>query len=156
MISYNKIFKALLILSLSVGGLNFINLKENNYIYAQNKTIYQNEDKKEEKGSKKNKDKVKKQDDQDNDCESYETDLNTQNMQAEDGNEKKMTILFTFDSDETGCQYVVFQDPDNDEGEVFASRYDDKGQLIPIESEAEWEMVEEVINTFVEDEENAD
>ena len=71
-------------------------------------------------------------------------------------NEKKMTILFTFDSDETGCQYVVFQDPDNDEGEVFASRYDDKGQLIPIESEAEWEMVEEVINTFVEDEENAD
>ena len=46
-----------------------------------------------------------------------------------------------------------FQDPDNDEGEVFASRYDDKGQLIPIESEAEWEMVEEVINTFVEDEE---
>ena len=88
MISYNKIFKDLLILSLSVGGLNFINLKENNYIYAQNKTIYQNEDKKEEKGSKKNKDKVKKQDDQDNDCESYETDLNTQNMQAEDGNEK--------------------------------------------------------------------
>ena len=156
MISYNKIFKALLILSLSVGGLNFINLKENNYIYAQNKTIYQNEDKKEEKGSKKNKDKVKKQDNQDNDCESYETDLNTQNMQAEDGNEKKMTILFTFDSDETGCQYVVFQDPDNDEGEVFASRYDDKGQLIPIESDAEWEMVEEVINTFVEDEENAD
>ena len=61
LISYNKIFKALLILSLSVGGLNFINLKENNYIYAQNKTIYQNEDKKEEKGSKKNKDKVKKQ-----------------------------------------------------------------------------------------------
>ena len=43
MISYNKIFKALLILSLSVGGLNFINLKENNYIYAQNKNIYQNE-----------------------------------------------------------------------------------------------------------------
>ena len=39
---------------------------------------------------------------------------------------------------------------------MFASRYDDKGQLIPIESEAEWEMVEEVINTFVEDEENAD
>ena len=35
---------------MSVGGLNFINLKENNYIYAQNKTIYQNEDKKEEKG----------------------------------------------------------------------------------------------------------
>ena len=83
-------------------------------------------------------------------------DSNSLYVYDEDGNEKKMTILFTFDSDETGCQYVVFQDPDNDEGEVFASRYDDKGQLIPIESEAEWEMVEEVINTFVEDEENAD
>lgn len=83
-------------------------------------------------------------------------DSNSLYVYDEDGNEKKMTILFTFDSDETGCQYVVFQDPDNDEGEVFASRYDDNGQLIPIESEAEWEMVEEVINTFVEDEENAD
>ena len=55
-------------------------------------------------------------------------DSNSLYVYDEDGNEKKMTILFTFDSDETGCQYVVFQDPDNDE----------------------------VINTFVEDEENAD
>ena len=83
-------------------------------------------------------------------------DSNSLYVYDEDRKEKKMTILFTFDSDETGCQYVVFQDPENDESEVFASRYDDKGQLIPIETEAEWEMVEEVINTFVEDEENAD
>ena len=54
-------------------------------------------------------------------------DSNSLYVYDEDGNEKKMTILFTFDSDETGCQYVVFQDPDNDEDEVFASRYDDKG-----------------------------
>ena len=33
--------------------------------------------------------------------------------------------------------------------------YDDKGNLFPIESDEEWSMVEEVINTFVEDEENA-
>ena len=32
---------------------------------------------------------------------------------------KKMTILFTFDSDETGCQYVVFQDPDLDEAKYM-------------------------------------
>ena len=50
-------------------------------------------------------------------------DSNSLYVYDEDGNEKKMTILFTFDSDETGCQYVVFQDPDNDEGEVFASHY---------------------------------
>lgn len=40
-------------------------------------------------------------------------DSNSLYVYDEDGNEKKMIILFTFDSDETGCQYVVFQDPDN-------------------------------------------
>ena len=44
---------------------------------------------------------------------------------------------------------------DHDTEEVFASCYDDQGNLYPIESEEEWEMVEEVINTFAEDEENA-
>lgn len=34
-------------------------------------------------------------------------DSNSLYVYDEDGNEKKMTILFTFDSDETGCQYVV-------------------------------------------------
>lgn len=78
-------------------------------------------------------------------------DSNSLYVQDENGNEKKMTILFTFDSDETGAQYVVFQDPEAGDGQVFASRYDDQGQLLPIESDAEWDMVEEVINTFVED-----
>lgn len=81
-------------------------------------------------------------------------DSNSLYVKDENDNEKRMTILFTFDSDETDYQYVVFQDPESDEGEVFASRYDDQGQLLPIESDAEWDMVEEVINTFVEDEEN--
>ena len=64
-------------------------------------------------------------------------------------------ILFTFDNDETKKQYVVYQDPQNDSGDVYASIYDDKGNLYPIESDEEWDMVEEVINTFVEDEEDA-
>ena len=34
-------------------------------------------------------------------------DSNSLYVYDEDGNEKKMTILFIFDSDETGCQYVV-------------------------------------------------
>lgn len=82
-------------------------------------------------------------------------DSNCLYVKDENGNEKKMTILFTFDSDETGKQYVVFQDPELETGEVYASCYDDQGQLLPIESDAEWDMVEEVINTFVEDEEDA-
>ena len=59
MIRYKKIFKILLVLSLSIGGLNFINLKDDYFIYAQHKEIYENEDKKE--GSKKDNDKNKKQ-----------------------------------------------------------------------------------------------
>lgn len=84
-------------------------------------------------------------------------DSNCLYVTDENGNEKKMTILFTFDNDneETKIQYVVFQDPELDESQVYASRYDDQGQLLPIESDEEWEMVEEVINTFVEDDEDA-
>ena len=60
-------------------------------------------------------------------------------LKMKNGNGKKMMILSLFDSDETGMsRYVVFQDPDLDEGEVYAPRYDDKGQLIPTESEVEW------------------
>ena len=50
---------------------------------------------------------------------------------------------------------LFFQDPEQDEDEVYASAYDENGQLLPIETDEEWEMVEEVINTFVEDNENA-
>ena len=83
-------------------------------------------------------------------------DSNSLYVKDENGNEKRMTILFTFDNEVTKKQYVVFQDPEQDEDEVYASAYDENGQLLPIETDEEWEMVEEVINTFVEDEENAD
>lgn len=80
-------------------------------------------------------------------------DSNSIYVKDENGNEKRMTILFTFDNEVTKKQYVVFQDPEQDE--VYASAYDENGQLLPIETDEEWEMVEEVINTFVEDNENA-
>lgn len=82
-------------------------------------------------------------------------DSNSLYVKDENGNEKRMTILFTFDNEVTKKQYVVFQDPEQDEDEVYASAYDENGQLLPIENDEEWEMVEEVINTFVEDNENA-
>ncbi len=83
-------------------------------------------------------------------------DSNSLYVKDEDGNEKRMIILFTFDSADFGKQYVVFQDPDNDSGEIFASAYTDDGELIPIESDEEWDMVEEVINTFASDEDETD
>ncbi len=82
-------------------------------------------------------------------------DSNCLYVKDENGNEKKMTILFTFDSEDYKSQYVVFQDPSNGEENVYASKYDDQGNLFPIETEEEWDMVEEVINTFLEDEADA-
>lgn len=80
-------------------------------------------------------------------------DSNSLYLTDENGNEKRMIILFTFDSEDYDAQYVVFQDPDTEE--VYATRYTDEGELLPIENDDEWEMVEEVINTFDEVEEDA-
>ncbi|MEG0823167.1 MAG: DUF1292 domain-containing protein [Erysipelotrichaceae bacterium] len=66
----------------------------------------------------------------------------------EEGNEVEMEILFTFDNEEKSKNYVVFQNPANEDGEVYASQYDEEGNLLPVETDAEWEMIEEVIATF--------
>lgn len=79
-------------------------------------------------------------------------DSNTLYVKDENGKEVAMEILFTFANEEMGKQYVVFVDPNDDSGEVFASCYDDEGNLLPIESENEWEMVEEVLGAFNEEE----
>lgn len=74
----------------------------------------------------------------------------------EEGNEKRMEILFTFEDEAHGVNYVVFEDPEVEDGEVYASRYDDGGNLLPVETDEEWAMIEEVIGAFVEDEEAVD
>ena len=71
----------------------------------------------------------------------------------ENGKEIEMEILFTFESDQSGKSYVVFVDPNNEDGEVFASVYDEDGNLLPIETDEEWEMVEEVLGAFSDEEE---
>lgn len=78
----------------------------------------------------------------------------TMYVEDKDGNEVEMEIIFTFDNEERGKQYVVFQDPKNEEGEMFASCYDDEGNLTPIETEEEWSMVEEVLGAFLDEEDN--
>lgn len=75
-------------------------------------------------------------------------------VEDENGNEKEMEILFTFDNKEK--KYVLFKDAKNDTDEIFASCYDDEGTLTPIETQAEWDMVEEVLGAFIEEEENAE
>lgn len=68
------------------------------------------------------------------------------------GKEVEMEILFTFDDDQKNKKYVVFMNPKGDPDEVFASCYDETGNLLPIESDEEWAMVEEVLGAFGEDE----
>lgn len=72
----------------------------------------------------------------------------------ENGNEKEHTVLFTFDDDQTGNKYVLYYDENEEEPEVYSSRYDDEGNLYPVDSKEEWDMIEEVFNAFMlEDEE---
>jgi len=74
----------------------------------------------------------------------------------EEGNEFDYEIVLTFKSDETSKAYVVYKEP-GDTDEVFAASYDetdtDGGDLKPIETDEEWDMIEEVLNTFLEEEE---
>lgn len=81
----------------------------------------------------------------------------------EHGVEHLFEVLFTFDVDKTGNSYmaVVPVDDENDEDEdvevdVFAFRYEegkteDDLQLFTIDSDEEWEIVEEMLATFSEE-----
>lgn len=69
----------------------------------------------------------------------------------EQGNEIEMEILFTFENE--GSNYVLYLDPKNESGDVYASKYDEDNNLFPIEEEAEWNMVEEVLGAFEDEQE---
>lgn len=80
----------------------------------------------------------------------------------EEGNEQLCEVLFTFESEEFGKSYVLFQavgDYDEEEGpEIHAYAFNpteegEEGELIPIETEEEWDMVEEMLNTFYDEQE---
>ncbi|CAH0346566.1 DUF1292 domain-containing protein [Bacillus sp. CECT 9360] len=80
----------------------------------------------------------------------------------DNGNEQLCEVLFTFDSDEFKKSYVLYypisSDDDEEEIEIHASSFtpDEKnqdGELQPIETEEEWDMIEEMLNTFLEEEE---
>ena len=73
------------------------------------------------------------------------------------GNEVTCEVLFTFDSEETNKSYMVYTDnTTDDEGnvKVYASIFDpnaEKTELIPIESDREWKIVETILDTIQED-----
>lgn len=88
-------------------------------------------------------------------------DANKIQVTDEEGNELEFDVLFTFDSEDTGKKYVLYYDAGVEAPQVYSSIYDDEGRLFPIETPEEWDMIEEVFNSFIsqddeEDEEEAD
>ncbi|HHZ17791.1 MAG TPA: DUF1292 domain-containing protein [Acholeplasmataceae bacterium] len=76
----------------------------------------------------------------------------------EDGNEILCEILFTFDSELFKKSYVLFYpvtESDEDDIEVMAASYipgkEGDGELFPIETDEEWELIERVLRQYEED-----
>lgn len=87
-------------------------------------------------------------------------------IQDEDGKMTECTILFTYENEENNQNYVVFTpidalDESNDEEEdtpLYAYRYvvneDGQGELFAIEDDDEYDMINEVIEQFFEDQQS--
>jgi uncharacterized protein YrzB (UPF0473 family) len=81
----------------------------------------------------------------------------------EDGNETLCEILLTFDNEQFGKSYVLYtpvgsEGDEDEELEIHAYAYnpgegDEGGELMPIETEEEWDMIEEMVNTFFDEQE---
>ena len=68
------------------------------------------------------------------------------------GVEVQYEVLFTFESDETGKNYIVYTDDTIDDAgnvKVYASTYTAEGEkynLSAIETEKEWKVIETILN----------
>ena len=71
-----------------------------------------------------------------------------------EGKEHRMEILFTYENEERGTQYVFFYDTEDKEENVIVMRYIGdlaNGELEPIEDDEEYDEVEEVFNAWQDD-----
>jgi len=71
---------------------------------------------------------------------------------SDDGREIECEVLFTFESDETGKNYIVYTDNTTDEEgntKVYASIYNPDEEnitLTPIETDKEWKIIETILD----------
>ena len=85
---------------------------------------------------------------------------NSFSMIDENGNEVIYDVLFTFESDETKKNYIVYTDNNKDENgniEVYASIYypdEATSKLEPIKTDKEWKVIETILNTLQEEVKN--
>ena len=82
---------------------------------------------------------------------------NSFSMLDENGNETVYDVLFTFESEETHKNYIVYTDNTKDQQgnvEVYASIYDPNdphSKLEAIETEKEWKVIETILETLQEE-----
>jgi uncharacterized protein YrzB (UPF0473 family) len=82
----------------------------------------------------------------------------------EDGQVFNLVVLFTFTDETTEEKYVVVKsnedDEDKDSFEVTALRYVEHGEddveFFNLETEEEWEVVQELLDQFIEEQEELD
>ena len=78
-------------------------------------------------------------------------------MIDESGQEREYDVLFTFESEETNKNYIVYTDQSKDDKgniQVYASIYDPENpnsKLEPIETEKEWKVIETILETLQEE-----
>lgn len=84
-------------------------------------------------------------------------DIETFVVTDENGKEITCEIIMTFDSDDFNKSYVVYQIIGDETGEYFAASFNpedgDEGRLIQIETDEEWDFVEEVLESFLDEQE---
>ena len=74
----------------------------------------------------------------------------------ENGNEVEYDVLFTFESEETNKNYIVYTDQTKDDAgniQVYASIYDPNdpnSKLEPITTDKEWKVIETILSTLQE------
>ena len=82
---------------------------------------------------------------------------NSFSMIDENGNEIVYDVLFTFESDETNKNYIVYTDNTRDDAgniQVYASIYDPENpnsKLEAITTDKEWKVIETILETLQEE-----
>lgn len=82
---------------------------------------------------------------------------NTFKVRDSDGKEIEFEVLFTFESDETKKNYMVYTDNSKEEDgnvRVYASVFVPNAEpleLLPVETEREWKIIETILESIEEE-----
>lgn len=83
-------------------------------------------------------------------------------VKDKEGNEIEFEVLFTFESDETKKNYMVYTDNTIDEDgntRVYASVFKPDAEpleLLPVETDREWKIIETIIDSIEEENKKTD